>query len=72
MYNSFEIGAEALKYQLFTSYKFVKGFFAIFFYFFLFLTETFIMCVNVFFIQLGTQFQLDPTKDKEFPHRPPL
>jgi len=35
---------------LFTSYKFVKGFFAITFFYLLFLAETFMMCVNVFFI----------------------
>ena len=29
-------------------------------------------CVSTFFIRPETKFQLDPTKDKEFPHRPPL
>ena len=27
---------------------------------------------SMFFIKSETKFQLDPTKDKEFPHRPPL
>jgi len=35
---------------LFISYKFVKGFLAIFFYSLIFLAETFTMCVNVFLI----------------------
>ena len=36
---------------LFISYKFVKGFLAItFYYLFFFLAETFMMCVNVFYI----------------------
>ena len=35
---------------LLISYKFVKGFLAITFYYFLFLAETFMMSVNVFYI----------------------
>ena len=56
---------------LFISYKFVKGFwdnnFCIICYF---LAENFIMCVNV--LQPETKFQLDPTRNEKFPHRPPL
>ena len=35
---------------LFISYKFVKGFLAITFYYLLFLVETFMTCVNIFYI----------------------
>ena len=35
---------------LFISYKFVKGFLAIFFYYLLFLAEALMMCVNVFIL----------------------
>ena len=28
------------------------------------------VCVNVFYVVKNKIFQLDPTKDKEFPHRP--
>ena len=34
---------------LFISYKFVKGFWQLLFYYLLFLTETLMMCVNVFY-----------------------
>ena len=41
----------ALKlYLLFISYKFVKGFLAITFFYFLFPAETCMMCVNVFYV----------------------
>ena len=62
-----------VKHALFISYKFVKGFLAITFLLlviFLFLAETFMMCVNVFSIQPETKFQLDPTKNEKYPHRP--
>ena len=56
---------------LFISCKFVKGFLAITFY-----TRYFQLklswCVSTFFIRPETKFQLDSTKDKEFPHRPPI
>jgi len=54
------------------SYKFVKGFLAITFYDLLFLAETSMVCVNVVYITGKQTFQLDPTKDKAFAHRPPL
>ena len=41
-----------------------------FFHYLLFLTETFIR--STFFIQPETKFQLDPTNNEKFPHRPPL
>jgi len=45
------VAYEAHQGLLFISYKFVKGILAItFFYYFLFLAETFTMCVNVFYI----------------------
>ena len=57
---------------LFISYKFVKYFFAITFYYLLFLAETFMMSVNVFYITRNKNIQPDPTKIEKFLHRPPL
>ena len=56
---------------LFISYKFVKGFLTIAFSLLVFLTETFMMCVNVFYI---TRNKISAWSDKneKFPHRPPL
>ena len=48
-----------------------KAFWRLLFYYLFFKTETFMMCVNVFYIA-GTKFQLDPTKDKDFPNWPTL
>jgi len=36
--------------------------------FLLFRTETYMVCVNVFFV-VRNEFKLDPTKENEFPHR---
>ena len=57
---------------LFNSYKFVKGFLAItFFYYLLFLAETFHgVCQR--FLYSETKFEADRTKQEKFPHRPPL
>jgi len=57
---------------LFISYEFVKGFLAITFYFFLFLSENFHDVCQLFFIYSETKFQLDPTKNEKFPHRPQI
>ena len=54
-----------------------KAFWRWLFYYLLFRTETFMMCQR-FFIQPEKKYQLDPTKDKDFPidhhykNRPPL
>ena len=63
---------EEVKWLLFISYKFVKGFWAITFLLRVFFELKLTWCVSTFFIQPETKFQLDPTKDKDFPHRPPL
>ena len=47
---------------LFISYKFVKGFLAITFYYLFFRTETFMMCVNVFYI---TRSKISVGSDKK-------
>jgi len=57
---------------LFISYKFVKGFLAITFVFIVLSNWNFQDVCQRFFIQPETKFQRDPTKDKEFPNRPPL
>ena len=58
---------------LFISYKFVKGFLAIIFYYLFFFFELKLSgCVSTFFIQPETKFQLDMTKDKEFPPWTPI
>ena len=50
--------------------KFVTGFLAITFVL-LFRTETFMMCVNVFYIT-RKKIQLDPTKNEKFPVDPQI
>ena len=57
---------------LFISYKVVKGFLVVNFFLTCFSELKLSWCMWKFFIQPETRFQLDPTKDKEFPHRPPL
>ena len=37
-----------------------------------FFNETYMIFVNVLFMKSETKFQLDPTKDKDFPHRHPI
>ena len=55
---------------LFTSYRFVKGLLAITFYYLLFLAETFMMCVNIFFYIQEHNFSLIRHKTKIFPIDP--
>ena len=57
---------------LFISYKFVKGFLAISFLLLFFSSWNFYDVCQRFFIQPGTYFQVDPTKNEKFPHRPQL
>ena len=57
---------------LFISYKFVKGFLAVTFFIIHFFDLILSGCVSTFLIYPGTKFELDPTRDKEFPHRPPI
>ena len=59
-------------YLLFISYKFVKGFFAITFLLFVICSRNFHEVCQPFYITFvpGTKFQLDPTKNEKFPHRP--
>ena len=72
---TFRVGPYSLSSQLnvlFISYKFVKGFWGFNFFITCYSELKLSWCVWTFFIQPETKFQLDPTKDKDFPHRPPL
>ena len=48
-----------------------KAFWRLPFYYFLFLAETFTMCVNVFYITRN-EISVRSDKKEKFPHRPPL